>query len=199
MDNHLLFEWLETDRRQITMKSKPKGHVYTWERSFYKDLNDKHIIDSEGLVLVKKLVRHWKLPNTEVIYNRNSDSGKARYGSFRSILWLSHNPSLFLICHEVAHLLCAKKFGNNNKHNRKFVRCMKITTNYVRKKYYSFFDIKKVEPIKPELTKQELKVQKIESVKVKINRYEKKIKMYQKKLFKAKRSLTMLQRTKLVG
>lgn len=188
--------WLETDRKQITMKSKPKGHVYNWERGFYNDLNTKYITDEEGLVLVKKLVRHWKLPNTEVIYNRNSDSGKAGYGSFRCVLWLSHNPSLFLICHEVAHLLCAKKYGSVNKHNRKFVRCMKTTTNYVRKKYYGFFDIKKVKVLKPEPTKEELKLKKIELVKIKVHHYEKKIKMYEKKLLKAKRSLNILQRTK---
>lgn len=146
MDNSLLFDWLEHGRQQISMANRPKGHVYSWETKIYSDLYGKRMFCSDAERLIKKLVRHFKLPNTEVFWNKKLRRfvGRAFYGDLKSVIHLKNPTTMGIVCHEIAHILAHHKYHSNQHHNKKFIKCFKIITGYVRKKYFSFFDTKKI-------------------------------------------------------
>lgn len=142
METNYLFDWLENPTRQISMANKPKGHVYSWETKIYSDLYGKRMHCSDAERLVKKLARHYKLPHTEVFWNKRMKRfvGRAFYGSLKSVIHLKNPTDMGVVCHEVAHILAHHKHHKNQHHNKKFIKNFKIITNYVRKKYLNHFN-----------------------------------------------------------
>jgi hypothetical protein len=99
---------------------------YAKERKLFPEAYNTKVADVEAEKIVRKLLRHFGLPNTaktiQVRFYGNRQSG-----SCGDSIRLSHAPSVGLICHEVGH-----KF--NWKHDKKLMRWMKRLIAYCFRK-----------------------------------------------------------------
>jgi len=124
-------EKIEEQKREI----KRLHHKYVenegYNLTFYK--NEHHIFneafnlklsDAEAVEIVKKLTRHFKLKFGSVRFYGAKQSG--RCGWWTAELRLSHNPSLGLVCHEVAHLA-------ERRHCKKLMKVMGKLIKYCEK------------------------------------------------------------------
>lgn len=101
---------------------------YYKEKQEYPIAYNTKLEDAEVEKLVRKLFRHfYKLKADRCMKVRFY--GNRQGGSFGWGIRLSHNPSIGLICHEVAHW----KFKRHNKRMLKFIGRL---INYCRKKGY---------------------------------------------------------------
>ncbi len=101
---------------------------YLKERQLYSEAFETKIEDAEAEKLVRKLFRHF--------YKREANRcmhvrfyGNRQGGSFGWGIRLSHNPSIGLICHEVAHW----KF---KRHTNKMLKFIGKLVKYCKKKGY---------------------------------------------------------------
>ena len=103
---------------------------YLKERELYPEAFETKVDDRTAELLVKKLYRHFYDVRSDftppVRFYGNRQSGKYYSVGF---IRLCHNPSIGLICHEVAH----RKF---KRHNKKMLKFMKKLINYCAKKGY---------------------------------------------------------------
>ena len=101
---------------------------YKNEHHIYKDAFDLKLSDAEAVKIVKKLVRHFKLYHRTVTvrFFGNKQSGRCNWCG---LIRLSHNPSLGLICHEVAHL-------GHRRHDKKLMKLMGKLIKYCEKMEY---------------------------------------------------------------
>jgi hypothetical protein len=104
-----------------------------------------------------------------------------------------------LICHELTHPLCWRKYNHRHisHNNKKWKYQLGRIIAYCKKKNFWQEEIQKwrtPKAIEPEPTKQEIQQQKIIKAETKIKKYETKIKMYQRKLSRTRRSLSMLKK-----
>lgn len=165
---------------------------YEEEHKKFSESYNKKICGEEIEIVFRKLRRHYKLYCFLVINGRTS-------GHFRgNRIEVPYNTYFGLLCHEIAHAIDNKK--RRSKHDKKLMRIIGRVINYCKKKNYWEEEIRKRTEIKvkPEPTKEELQLKKIEKRKNDLVRYEKKFiyytKLYSNKIKKAKRSLLMLQR-----
>lgn len=94
-----------------------------------------------------------------VLYGHNQ-SGKAYWNRIH----VSHNPHRSIICHEIAHIIDHEKRGKS-KHDKKLMRIVKSVWNYAKRKNFWEEEIKRrttPKPVKPEPTKKEVILKKIE-------------------------------------
>jgi hypothetical protein len=172
-------------------------HIWHFkETEKYQEEHKLKLLDSEAQKIVDKITRHFKLGKYYVKFYGNGDGGRIWS---KGIVRFSHNPSFALICHELAHSLCWKKYKHKsiNHNNKKWAYQLSRIIKYCRKQNFWQEEIKKwrtPRTEKPEPTKQEIQEQKIIKAEAKIKKYEMKIKMYQKKLNRAKRSVVMLKK-----
>ena len=105
---------------------------YQKERQLFPKAFETKVTDHEAVLLVRKLLRHFGrkgLASCEIIrFYGNRQSGSAGWR-----LRLSHNPSIGLICHEVAH-----RFEHN--HNKKMMRWIQRMIHYCEKKRWLKYD-----------------------------------------------------------
>jgi len=99
---------------------------YHNERITFKDAFELKLSDEEAKKFVKKLTRHFKLNCQSIRFYGNSGSGMC---TWRGDLRLSHNPSVGLVCHEIAHLA-------HRRHDKKLMRWIKKLCNYSKKMKY---------------------------------------------------------------
>lgn len=106
---------------------------YEKERQQYPEAFTHKVSDEGAKIIVKKLKRHFKIIRLYGLrFYGNSGSGSAYPNGY---IRLSHNPSVGMICHEVAHLFNKRKYGNWN-HNKKLMRTIKRMVNYCKRKNY---------------------------------------------------------------
>lgn len=170
------------------------------ERETWKVENDMKIPNEKAEMIVKKLIKHFKLPFRKIYFYGLRDSGHV-WGS--GLLRLSNNPSVHVICHEICHLLCWKKVrdGKLKKHpqhgSKKWLKQLKIVHNYVIKNNYWKEELERrttpKEP-KPEPTKNEVRIKKVENLKASNKRFETKIKRCQTLIKKNNRRISALNR-----
>jgi len=175
---------------------------YHKERRHWKEYEIK-VSNNQAEMIVKKLARHFKLQIYHVYFHGRQDSGTAY--NFGHRIRLSQNPSIGTICHEVNHFLCWKKFGTRDSNGKKSVRhgtkkwCrqMQVILNYAKKKNFWNEEFeRKITPKepKPEPTKQELRLKKIESLESGIKRHKSKIKRCTTLIKKNNRRISALKR-----
>jgi len=169
------------------------------ENHRYQDESLISVSDNDTQKIVDKICRHFKLGKYNLRFR--GENGGATIWTFSKHIRFSHNPSFVLICHELCHALCRRRYENSKiRHGcKKWETQMKRLIGYCKAKNFWKEEIEKwsiPKPTKPEPTKDELRTLKIEKAKSNIVRYEKKIKMYQRKISKAKRSISMLERFK---
>jgi len=102
---------------------------YMKERQLYPKAYEIKVNDNIAEILVKKLFRHFYKIKAEdckkIRFYGNRGSGSYGWWNIR----LSHNPSIGLICHEVAH----RKF---KRHTKKMMKFIGKLINYCIKKGY---------------------------------------------------------------
>ncbi len=98
---------------------------YLLEHMFHKDLYaHQYSQNVEAEKIIKKIRRHFKL-DFSYEFTQNSNGHALSYSKY--IKLPKKNVSLGMICHEIAHLLAFKKWGDRVKHNRKFqTQCNRV-------------------------------------------------------------------------
>lgn len=101
---------------------------YLQERQLFPEAFSTKVSDDLARKIVKKLIRHF--------YGRKASScpsvrfyGHKQSGALGWGMRLSHNPSIGLICHEVAHMRVSR-------HSKKLMRLIKKMVKYCKKKNY---------------------------------------------------------------
>lgn len=171
-----------------------KIHTFA-ECSKFSEVKEVKLSDVQAEMMVMKLAKHFKLSIRYVeFYNYRT---ALAYKWERKIrLW--HNPDVRIICHEVCHFLCWSKFPDKQvRHGTKrWYRQLSILTNYAKKKNYWKEEFERrtaPKPVKPEPTKQELRLVVIERLEGNCNRYHTKLKLYSNKLKKAEKKINRLK------
>ncbi|MBU0958189.1 MAG: hypothetical protein KKF56_05260 [Nanoarchaeota archaeon] len=173
-----------------------KAIGYHEERQHW-DVFDIKVSSIQAKIIVDKLARHFKLSITNVVFYGWKDSGQA--SRWRARIRLCHTPSIGVICHEVNHFLCWKKFGVSGvRHGTKtWCRQLQIIINYVRKMNFwndEFARRTAPKPQKPEPTKLEIRLKKIERLENNIKRHNTRIKRCQTLIKKTNRKISALKR-----
>lgn len=98
---------------------------YQNERQKFPQAFETKVTDSEAKKIVQKLVRHFKLRSRKISIRLYANRQSGACGSYG--IRISHNASIGLICHEVAHL-------KHKKHTKIMVSFMSRLINYCTKK-----------------------------------------------------------------
>ena len=121
---------VEEVKKKLKRYNSTQGYklvFYNKERQVFKDAYTIKLSDSEAVKIAKKLTRHFKLKFGSVRFYGNSQSGRCSW--WTAELRLSHNPSLGLVCHEVAHL-------GEKRHSKKLMKLMGKLIRYCEKMKY---------------------------------------------------------------
>jgi len=171
---------------------------YRKERTDFQKYYDNKLSGYKSIeIVVEKLYKHFKLGTPYLEFT--SGWRHSKWSPSRIVINSDH-ASYGLIAHEVGHGLAYKKYGTNVGHTKKHRTQMKRILAYLEKKKFFADELERrlaPKPEKPQPTKDDVRDQRIEKSKEKILRYQKKIKFYTRKLSRAKRSLTMLQKNKV--
>jgi len=161
----------------------------------WKEQSDIEVSNEVAKLMVKKLAKHFKLPIRYVYFRQCVTSTAYRWGG-QIKLW--HNPDVRIICHEVCHFLCWKKFDKKVQHgSKKWYSQMKILINYVKKKNYWKEEFERrttPKQAKPEPTPKEIRLKKIERLEAGIKRHQTKIKRCTTLIKKNNRKISALKR-----
>jgi len=102
---------------------------YLREHQLFPKAFETKIEDHQATLIVRKLLRHfgkkYAAKSLRVRFRGNKQSGAVGWG-----IRLSHNPSIGLICHEVAHIF-------HRRHDKKLMRVMGRMIAYCEKKGYA--------------------------------------------------------------
>ena len=167
---------------------------YHQERSHWKEFDTK-VSNAQAELIVKKLAKHFKLTIRYTEFYGYRDSGQA--SKWRGRIRLSNAPSIGVICHEVNHFLCWKKFNKVRHGTKRWCRQLQIIINYVQKKNCWIDEFKRrtaPKLIKPEPTKKELRLQRVKLLEERKQRYEKKIRLAENRIKKINRQIAGLKR-----
>jgi len=165
---------------------------YYEERNHWKEFDIK-VSNEHAKMIVKKLARHFKLRIYYIYFHGRNDTGTAwNSGNMR----LSQNPSVGVICHEVNHFLCWKKYGKVRHGTKRWCRQLQIIINYCRKKDFwkSEYERRTTPKLKIEPSKKEIRLRKIGKLEVSVKRHKTKIKRCTTLVKKAERRISALKR-----
>lgn len=170
---------------------------YVKERIVFKDAYEKELDSRTTLMICKKLCRHFKINHLGVRWT----SGRNKPKGSRDYILLNYDWNNFgVLCHELAHTIQIRKYSSA-RHNKKHWRIFERVIRYCRKKDWFQDELERrtsSKPIKPELTKKEIRVKKIESlelsVKKAIKKQETRIKRTQNLIKKNNRRISALKR-----
>ena len=172
--------------------------AYLSERREYSEYKEK-VGNFHAKIIVKKLARHFKLRIIYVEFYGYRDSGQA--SMFGGRIRLSNNPSIGIICHEVNHFLCWKKYGTKEgkaRHgSKKWYRQLNRIVIYTRRKDFWKEEYKKritPKPTKPEQTKEEARVKRIQQLEKRKKKYERKIRLSENRIKKLNKQVSGLKR-----
>lgn len=171
-----------------------KLHTFA-ECKMFKEAREVDLTNDQAELMVKKLAKHFKLPIRNVYFRKCVTSTAYKFGG-QIKFW--HNPDARIVCHEVCHFLCWKKFDSKVRHGtKKWCRQMTILTNYVKKKNYWKQEFERrlaPKPVKPLPTKEELTLKLVARLESNCKRYQTKLKLYGNKLKKAEKKIARLKR-----
>lgn len=169
--------------------------MYRKENSKWKEEGEMKIPNEQAEIMTFKLAKHFKLPIRYVYFRQGRTSTAYQFGG-RIKFW--NNPSIRTICHEVCHFYCHKKFDKKVQHgSKKWLSQMKILINYAKRKNYWKEELERrtaPKPIKPEPTKEEIRLKKIERLEAGIKRHQTKIKRCTTLIKKNNRKISALKR-----
>jgi len=83
------------------MGYRATSNYYREESNTYDEAYGLILTNDEAILIVKKILRHYKAGMPNIRFYGNRDSGSMGYGELR----LSNNPSIGLIIHELGHAL----------------------------------------------------------------------------------------------
>lgn len=179
------------------IKAGYRRKYYYDEHQKFKEEYARKLNYEESEIIIAKIRRHFKIIWAKVIRKGWRSGGKC-YSN--GIIQLGWQTDVGIICHEFSHYLAYQKY-RKMKHNKKMYRIMQKLISYCRKHNYWQDEIaKRTAPksIKPEPTKDEIRITKIEKKKQALIRYEKKLnyytKLYSNKIKSVRRSIIMLQK-----
>jgi hypothetical protein len=158
---------------------------------------NKRLTEAEAEIVVKKLTRHFKLGEVDLDFT--SGNRYSRGGRWKITINLNQ-LDFHTICHELAHTYQLKRLGfksGDRWHTKKHLRIVKRMMHYCQKKNWFEQELNKrltPKPLKPELTKEELKQQKIQRTKDNIRAWESKLKRAENRLKKLKRQLVRFEK-----
>lgn len=185
---------IDQEKAKMVFGDVKQCHVKEWNR--YSKEEEIEVQDWDVQKIVNKITRHFKLGNHSVKFRKTHTSHISKWGR-EIVFW--HHPSFRIVCHELCHTLCWKKYPSKKiRHGtKKWQTQMKRLINYGRKKNFWKDEIEKwrqPKPQKPEPTKQEIRLQKINRLEQSIKRHQTKIKRCQTLIKKAHRRITGLKR-----
>lgn len=170
---------------------------YSKEKEEFKKAFTRELSVETAEMTYKKLCRHFKL--REVRLEWTSGRNHPRCSSWRVLLNSSWN-NFGVLCHELAHLFSHQKFHSFG-HNKKHWKIMKRMIYYCEKKNWFEEELERrteIKEPKPELTKKEIRLKKIESLELAIKNATKKqearIKRTQNLIKKNNRKISALKR-----
>lgn len=128
---------IDRDKRFIDRLERTRANsgfrltFYANERKLFPTEFSMKVEDRTAEKIVSKIARHFKFKIFRIGFRGNKGSGHAWYDE----ITLSHNPSIAVICHELAHSHNKQKYGNMY-HNKKLLRTMTRFIEYCRKMNY---------------------------------------------------------------
>jgi hypothetical protein len=115
---------------------------YRKERERFPEAFKIKVSDKDAVKIVNKLCRHFKIRRYKGLGKweykvgvRFWGNGGARAFVSWKFIHLPHNPSIGIICHELAHIYNHIRY-NNHHHNKRLMRTIERMINYCKKKKY---------------------------------------------------------------
>ena len=167
---------------------------YRKEREEFQDVFKKELSMETARMVYKKLCRHFKLSIVRLDWT--SGCIRPKCSSWRVLLNMNRN-NFGSLCHEVGHLYQFQKPRYKQGHNKWHRKIMKRLVNYCRKKNWFEEELKRrtaPKPLKPEPTKEEIRLKKIVRLEQGIKRHQTKIKRCQTLIKKNNRRISALKR-----
>ena len=136
--------------RKIVIKNQDGTYTHTWkheewerkgfrlkmymnEHLDYPEFQEKiYATPKEAEKYLKKLKRHFKLPNLEWEFSKNSGGSAHRYWWGYKIKLPKTDITLGLICHEIAHVIAFHKYDTMG-HTKKFYRQLKRVYTWAKR------------------------------------------------------------------
>ena len=174
---------------------------YKKENVTFAEQFSKKLDSEEATIILKKMKMHYKLIWLRFGFtNRIRVAGKCFEQQY---IQLKPTTSIGVICHEIAHALYYRKYGKTgHSHNKKHWRLMKGVMAYCKKKNYWQEELQKrlaPKPIKPESTKEELKLAKIERTKTNLKKANSKLKFWSNKVRKYQKRIRLMERKAILS
>ena len=166
--------------------------------------NDRWLNSDEAEIIFGKLKKHYKLRNYYIQFTDRLTRHSGYCWSYGKIQ-VRWRTRLETLCHEITHAIDFSK-GRRKKyakmHTKRFERLVNRVCLYCVNHNFWQDEIAKrtaPKPVKPEPTKDEIRLEKIEKKRLALARYEKKLKyctkLYSNKIKSTKRSLMMLEKS----
>jgi len=181
---------------------------YKKERAdaFIQEVCAKHLTPEEARIVLKKIKKHYKMDRLGFSINNRKRGGACYHQSFDLIggwIEVSQPINMGTLCHEFAHALHHKKYPNaKSDHNKKHWKLMKGVMAYCKKKNYWQEELQKrlaPTPLKPEPTKEELKLAKIERTKTNLKKANSKLKFWSNKVRKYQKRIRLMERKAILS
>ncbi len=168
---------------------------YDKERIKWKLEHEMKVPNDKTEIITMKLAKHFKLSIYNVYFRKGGGARAYRFGG-RIKHW--NNTNMLTVIHEVCHFLCWKKFNKKVQHNsKKWLSQMKIIVNYCRRKNYWNDELeRRTTPkiSKPEPTKKELRLKRVEILENRKESYGRRIRLSQNRIKKLNRQIGGLKR-----
>lgn len=166
---------------------------YCTEKTDFPEAYGKTVSVEEAEIVFQKLVRHFKLGRVWLEWTSGRNHPMA-YGDYKVKLNVDWN-NFGVLCHELAHIREKKKYGETG-HFKRHRRLMKTMIVYCKRKNWFAEELtRRTAPkIRPEPSKQEVRVQTIQRLEEAIKRHQSKIKRCQTLIKKSNRRIAHLKR-----
>ena len=177
----------------------PYLKFYQKERKLFSEESVMKVSDEVAEIIFRKLERHFIDSRRYPFRLRFYGNGGGACGMWG--IRLPHNPTILLICHELAHRIHRLKYGSTKRHHtKKLMRIIKRLITYCRKKNYWKEEIKRRTPPKPvpepkpEPTKQQIMEGKLSKATHTVERMKERIKTTQRKMKNQEKTLKKHER-----
>ena len=113
---------------------------YATEREEFQTENNAHFEDTQAELICRKISRHYKIKLRAVTFrNLKCSAGLAHIDH---TITFQHEPSLMVICHELAHVY-QWSVNRETRHSKKLLRIMRKMLKFAKKKNYWIYQKKK--------------------------------------------------------
>ena len=166
---------------------------YSKEKVEFKEAFTRELSTETAEIIYKKLCKHFKLRRVALRWTSGRNHPKC--SSWRVLLNVSWN-NFGVLCHELAHLYTHQRLSGWG-HNKKHWRVMKRMIRYCENKNWFKEELERrtaPKQPKPEPTKEEIRLKKIERLEQGIKRHKTKIKRCQTLIKKNNRRISALNR-----